>query len=149
MDSDVEELLRKFVQEGTEDRIERKTDRRLLTSMSNKLEYVVNAHGELATWTKLHEQKDDIRHEELKQAIAGTNSRVKALEDEQESTGRHNVEELQRQLKERDDNRTWWRRHATSFITGIIAALVTALVVGSCTYLWTREMPAPASAAHH
>jgi len=91
VDSDVEELLRKFVQEGTEDRIERKTDRRLLTSMSNKLEYVVNAHGELATWTKLHEQKDDIRHEELKQAIAGTNSRVKALEDEQESTGRHNV----------------------------------------------------------
>lgn len=141
VNSDIEDLLRKFVADGTEDRIERKTDREIIRKTGNKVDHLVKAQADLVTWTKLHEQKDEQRHDEVKEAIRGLGSRVTKLESEAESTGKHNIEDLQRRLKERDENSRWWRRHMVAVITGIVATLATALIVGSCTYLFTHRAP--------
>ena len=55
---------------------------------------------------EVHETKDDARHLELKNAIAGANARVDKLERKAEDTGSHDITELRRALAERK-KRDW------------------------------------------
>lgn len=149
-ESDIEALLRKYIAEGTEDRIERKTDRKIVRGMSEKVDHLVTQHQHLTAWTQLHEQKDDARHSEVKQALAGLGARVTDLERDVEDTGKHRVEDLQRYLDEEkrkneslvekiDENRTWWSRHWFAVVLGVVASIFSGTVVGILVYLLTHH----------
>lgn len=88
--SDLDALLRGYIDEERARRV----------SDGERIDKQTLALQRIFAQLELHEQKDDSRHGEVKNALAGMNARVEKLERGAEDTGRHNVEELNKRLAE-------------------------------------------------
>lgn len=155
-----EETARKAEQASVEFR----AATRELKKVGEKVEAVRETTQRLFNRFELHEQKDEERHKELKNDYLGLASRVQRLEVDAENTGKHNIEELQRRLREkeereqkladkalerREENRTWWQRHWVAVVTGIAASLVVGALSTGCTWLVMRAATSAAQSLKH
>lgn len=135
------------------DRVELRAALRDLKKHGDKLDYIKSGQERLFNQFTLHEQKDEARHTELKNDFSGLAARVTRLESDAENTGKHNIEELQRRLREkeereremadkalerREESRTWWQRHWVAVLTGIFSALLVGALSTGCTWLVMR-----------
>lgn len=128
-DEKTEQLLRSFVTEGRQERVKQGEDaaatQRLLFQMQNQL--------------ALMDQKNDNGFVMVNSAIRGLDARVTKLESNVEDTGRHNIEELKKELdraKAREArkmanagaieraNRTWWERHKITMGLSIVMIFI-------------------------
>lgn len=123
MSPDIERELLAYLAEGKTEKV----------SIKDHLAKNTGAMQRIFHQLELHEAKDDARHLEVKQALAGVHARVDRLERDADDTGRHNIEDLKQQLKERQaSSRTW----ATTWVQ-VVAAVAVAVASGALGVLIT------------
>ena len=126
MTPEQEKILLDYLAEGKVERITVKDHMRANTTALQRIFHQL----------ELHEQKDDARHTEVKSALAGLNARVDALEDAAEDTARHNVEELQQELRRREGQGFEWKK----FLAAAVVTIGVALASGTVSVLVTLAM---------
>jgi hypothetical protein len=103
MTPDQEAELLRLVREGRSERASVSEDRR----------GVRDALGKVFNQLALHEQKDELRHEQVIDSLKGANSRIGKLEQDADDTGSHNLAEARSQLAETRKARIdFWRNIA-------------------------------------
>lgn len=141
IDEKTDQLIRSYVTEGRQDRVKQSEDaaatQRLLFQMQNQL--------------ALMDQKNDNGFVLVNSAIRGLDARVTKLETNVEDTGRHNIEELQKELKRAQArearkgaieraNRTWWERHKITMGISVVMIFVGGAIKTGFEFV-SRHMP--------
>lgn len=105
---------------------------------SNEIEGVRAAVGNLAAQVQLLSQKIEAQNALWNERFTGLAARVEALEKDADDTSKVNVETL------RASSRFW-----PNLLGKIAVGVVTAALVGTVTYVITRNAAASAEAAQH
>jgi hypothetical protein len=81
------------------------------------------------TQMQLHFQKDELTQQEFRDSLRGHGARLTELEEKEVITSQHDIVELRKQLKERDESSTWLKRWGLQTFVGI-AMMVASAIIG-------------------
>lgn len=125
-----ERLVLEYLAEGKSDRV----------AMNRKLHdgfaHLKDATSKILHQFELHEQKDDLRFQQITDMVRGTNARLDKLEMAAEDTGRHNIVVLEEKLKERGQKTTQWAQ----FVAGAILSLAVMGIGAGLTVLLNKAV---------
>jgi len=128
MTPEQEKLLLDYVAEGKTERVG------LARKVSDGFHSLKDATARILHQFELHEQKDDLRFQQLADMVKGANARLEKLEKNTEDTGRHNIVVLEEHIKERKQDTAKWMQ----FWVGVGVSVIVMATGGGISLLITK-----------